>query len=175
MLLDGQGRHYFLEMNTRVQVEHPVTELITGIDIVATGIRLAAGEPLPVAQSDVSLRGHALECRIYAEDPDRNFLPSPGRITAYREPAGPGVRVDAGVREGSDVPPLYDALLAKILTWGRTRDEAIARMSRALAELRIEGIKTTLPFHRRVLENPAFLRGEIDTGFIEGELLAKPQ
>jgi acetyl/propionyl-CoA carboxylase alpha subunit len=106
--------------------------------------------------ADVSLHGHALECRIYAEDPDRGFLPPPGRITAYREPAGPGVRVDAGVSEGSDVPPLYDALLAKILTRGRTRDEAIARMSRALAELRIEGIKTTLPFHRRVLESPAF-------------------
>jgi len=172
-LVDAKGSFYFLEMNTRVQVEHPVTELVTGIDIVKTGIRIAAGEPIGFRQDDVGIRGWAIELRIYAEDPDKSFLPSPGKITGYRAPEGPGVRVDSGVAAGSEVSVYYDPLLAKLCCWGADREEAIARARRALHEYAIEGPKTSLPFHRRVLENAKFLSGEFDTSFIETEF-ARP-
>jgi acetyl-CoA carboxylase, biotin carboxylase subunit len=166
-LVDASGSFYFLEMNTRVQVEHAVTELVTGIDIVKAGIRAAAGEPLDFAQSDVGLFGWALECRIYAEDPDKNFLPSPGTISVYRAPEGPGVRVDSGVHPGAQVTVYYDPLIAKLIVWGRDRREAIARMRRALGEFEIAGVKTSIPFHLRALASPAFLAGAYDTSFIE--------
>jgi acetyl-CoA carboxylase, biotin carboxylase subunit len=169
-LVDADGKFYFLEMNTRVQVEHAVTELVTGIDIVKTGIRVAAGEPLGFMQEDVGLHGWALECRIYAEDPAKNFLPSPGKILEYRPPEGPGVRNDAGVYAGADVTIFYDPMLAKLCTWGRDRNEAIARMRRALSEYVITGVKTSLPFHQRVLDNAVFQSGRYDTGFIASEL-----
>jgi acetyl-CoA carboxylase, biotin carboxylase subunit len=168
-LVDRKLHFYFLEMNTRVQVEHAVTELVTGIDIVKTGIRVAAGEPIGFSQQDVGIRGWAIECRIYAEDPDRNFLPSPGKITSYRAPEGPGVRVDAGVCAGSEVTVYYDPMIAKLCCWGRDREEAIARARRALHEYTIEGVRTSLSFHRRVVENAKFLSGQYDTSFIESE------
>jgi acetyl-CoA carboxylase biotin carboxylase subunit len=171
-LVDRKLAFYFLEMNTRVQVEHPVTEMVTGIDIVKTGIRIAAGEPIGFGQKDVGLRGWAIECRIYAEDPDKNFLPSPGTITAYRPPEGPGVRNDSGVYLGSEVTVYYDPLLAKLCCWGRDRREAIERTRRALAEYVVKGVKTSIPFHRRVLENAKFLSGRFDTSFIETEMRA---
>src|SRR5262249_23859415 len=151
-LVDAKGSFYFLEMNTRVQVEHPVTELVTGIDIVKTGIRVAAGEPLGFRQEDVGIRGWALELRVYAEDPDKGFLPSPGKITSYRAPEGPGVRVDSGVAAGSEVSVYYDPMLAKLCVWGADRGEAIARARCALHEFAIEGVKTSLAFHRKLLE-----------------------
>ena len=166
-LVDARDSFYFLEMNTRVQVEHAVTELVTGIDIVKAGIRAAAGEPLDFAQADVGLHGAAIECRIYAEDPDKNFLPSPGTISAYRPPEGPGVRVDSGVYPGAQVTVFYDPLIAKLCAWGRDRAEAIARMRRALGEFEIAGVKTSIPFHLRALAHPAFLAGHYDTSFIE--------
>ena len=169
-LVDGDGRFYFLEMNTRVQVEHAVTELVTGIDIVKSGIRIAAGEPLDFAQADVGLHGWALECRIYAEDPEKNFMPSPGKIAEFRPPEGPGVRNDAGVAAGAEVTVFYDPMIAKLCTWGRDRPEAIARMRRGLHEYVVTGVKTSLPFHRRVLDNAAFRAGRYDTGFIATEL-----
>jgi len=172
-LVDADSDFYFLEMNTRVQVEHPVTEAITNVDIVKTGIRIAAGEPLGIAQADVGINGWAIECRIYAEDPDKGFLPSPGEITAFTPAAGPGVRDDSGVASGDKVTPHYDALLSKLVCWGRDRDEALARMRRALDEFVVRGVKTTLPLHRRVLANPRFLSGSYDTGLIESEGLAK--
>jgi acetyl-CoA carboxylase biotin carboxylase subunit len=172
-LLDAKSNFYFLEMNTRIQVEHAVTELVTGIDLVQAGIRIAAGESLDFKQDDVGLNGWALECRIYAEDPDKSFLPSPGKITTWRVPEGPGVRVDSGVHAGSEVTVYYDPMLAKLCTWGRNRREAIARMRRALDEFVIKGVKTSLPFHRRVLENARFIAGDLDTGFIEAEGLHK--
>jgi acetyl-CoA carboxylase biotin carboxylase subunit len=170
-LVDKNSRFYFLEMNTRVQVEHPVTEMITNIDIVKTGIRIAAGEPIGFAQRDVAIHGWAIECRIYAEDPEHGFRPSPGLIVAFRPPGGPGVRSDSGVYAGAEVPVFYDPMISKLIAWGRDRDEAIARMRRALREFVIKGIKTSIPFHRRVLENPRFLSGEFDTSFIETEIL----
>jgi acetyl-CoA carboxylase biotin carboxylase subunit len=166
-LVDANGAFYFLEMNTRVQVEHTVTELVTGIDIVKAGICAAAGEPLDFAQSDVGIHGVAIECRIYAEDPDKNFLPSPGTLSAYRAPEGPGVRVDSGVYAGAQVTVYYDPLIAKLCAWGRDRREAIARMRRALGEFEIAGVKTSIPFHLRALASPAFLAGSYDTSFIE--------
>ena len=169
-LLDAQGQGHFLEMNTRIQVEHPVTELITGIDLLKAGILVAAGRPLDVAQSEIGIFGCALEFRIYAEDPERSFLPSPGTLTAYRAPEGPGVRVDSGVRAGSVVPVFYDSLLAKLICWGRDRAEALARARRALREFRIEGVKTTLPFHLRLLDDPSFVRGEYTAGLVEAQL-----
>ncbi len=168
-LLEGSGdaaRFYFLEMNTRLQVEHPVTELVTGIDLVREQIRVAAGEPLSFTQEDVRLSGHAIECRVYAEDPDNNFLPSPGRITRLRIPQGPGVRDDGGVYEGAEVSIHYDPMISKFAAYGRDRKEAIERMRRALAEYRITGIKTTLGFFREVMDDPEFVAGNIDTGFI---------
>jgi acetyl-CoA/propionyl-CoA carboxylase biotin carboxyl carrier protein len=158
-LLDG-GDYYFLEMNTRVQVEHCVTELTTGIDIVKTGIRVAAGEPLPFSQDDIQLRGHAIECRINAEDAAARFAPAPGRITTYREPSGPGVRIDSGVGAGSEISPMYDPMVAKLIVWDVDRTQATRRMLRALAEYEIGGIVTLLPFHRALLATEQWARGE---------------
>jgi acetyl-CoA carboxylase biotin carboxylase subunit len=165
-LLDDQGQFYFMEMNTRIQVEHAVTEMVTGIDIVKEQIRIAAGEPLSFDQSQVELRGWAIECRINAEDPDQQFRPSPGTVTAWELPAGPGVRVDSGAGPGTQVQPFYDSLLAKLVTWGRDRDEAIARMRRALDEFVIEGVKTTRELHRRLMDDPDFQAGRLSTNFL---------
>jgi acetyl-CoA carboxylase biotin carboxylase subunit len=157
---------YFLEMNTRLQVEHPVTELVTGLDLVREQIRVAAGLPLSFTQDEVRLNGHAVECRVYAEDPEQNFMPSPGRITSLRVPAGPGVRDDGGVYEGAEVSIYYDPMISKLATWGRTRAEAIERMRRALDEYNVGGIKTTLPFFREVMRDEEFVAGRLDTSFI---------
>ena len=165
-LADSDGNFYFLEMNTRLQVEHPVTELVTGFDLVQLQIRIAAGEPLPFKQEDVHLRGHAIECRVYAEDPDNNYFPSPGRITELCEPSGPGIRVDSGVYPGWNVPLDYDPLLAKLIAYGATRGEAIARLKSALDEYRIGGIKTNLPLFRRILSETEFLSGKANTAFL---------
>jgi acetyl-CoA carboxylase, biotin carboxylase subunit len=165
-LVDAQRNFYFLEMNTRLQVEHPVTEMVTGIDLVREQIRVAAGEKLAYQQKDLNWKGSALECRIYAEDPDHNFLPSPGRITRLRTPAGPGVRDDSGVYEGWEVPIYYDPMISKLVAWGATRAEAIARMKRALGEYQVGGIRTTIPFFESILDDEEFRRGEIDTGYI---------
>jgi acetyl-CoA/propionyl-CoA carboxylase biotin carboxyl carrier protein len=158
-LLQG-GEYYFLEMNTRVQVEHCVTEMVTGIDIVKEGIRVAAGEPLSIAQEDVRLRGHAIECRINAEDAAKNFAPAPGRITSYFEPSGPGVRVDSGCRAGSVISPMYDPMIAKLIVWDVDREQATRRMLRALAEYEIGGLKTLIPFHRAILQTEQWARAE---------------
>ncbi|HUR96769.1 MAG TPA: acetyl-CoA carboxylase biotin carboxylase subunit [Pyrinomonadaceae bacterium] len=166
LVSDLDRSFYFLEMNTRLQVEHPVTELVTGIDLVREQIQVAAGSPLSFAQDDVNLRGHAIECRVYAEDPDNNFLPSPGTITRLRVPHGPGVRDDGGVYEGSEVSIHYDPMISKFAVLGRDRAEAIERMRRALFEYEISGIKTTLPFFREVMEDEEFQSGNLDTGFI---------
>jgi acetyl-CoA carboxylase biotin carboxylase subunit len=172
-LVDEKQAFYFLEMNTRVQVEHPVTELITNVDIVKTGIRIAAGEPIGFSPGDLRIDGWAIECRICAEDPDRGFLPSPGEIVAFEPPGGPGVRVDSGVSAGAKVTAFYDPMIAKLVCWGRDRDEAIERTRRALGEFVVRGIKTTIPFHRRALENRAFLSGRYDTSFISSEMPAR--
>ena len=166
LVSDVTREFYFLEMNTRLQVEHPVTELVTGLDLVREQIRVAAGEPLSFRQEDVVLRGHAVECRVYAEDPENNFLPSPGRITHLRVPAGPNVRDDGGVYAGAEVSIHYDPMISKLATWGRTRAEAVERMRRALDEYTVAGIKTTVPFFRQVMRDPEFLGGRLDTGFI---------
>ena len=165
-LVDAQRDFYFLEMNTRLQVEHPVTELVTGIDLVREQIRIAAGEALTIKQEDVQWIGHALECRVYAEDPEKNFMPSPGKITKLRTPSGPGVRDDSGVYEGWEVPLFYDPMISKLATYGATREEAINRMQRALREYYVGGIRTTIPFFQEVLNDADFRSGEIDTGFI---------
>ncbi|MDR7419291.1 MAG: acetyl-CoA carboxylase biotin carboxylase subunit [Armatimonadota bacterium] len=169
-LVDKTESFYFMEMNTRIQVEHPVTEMVTGLDIVKEQIRIAAGERLTFGQRDVEFRGHAIECRINAEDPRYNFRPSAGLITEFQVPGGPGVRVDTHCYPGYTIPPHYDSLVAKVVTWGRGRDEAIVRMRRALTEFQIEGIHTTIPFHLRVLDNAFFRRGEIYTNFIQRRL-----
>ncbi len=156
-----------MEMNTRIQVEHPVTEMITGIDLIKEQIRVAAGEPLSLKQEDVIFRGHAIECRINAEDSDRNFLPSPGRIDAYIAPGGPGVRVDSHCYPGYTIPPYYDSLVSKLIVWGLDREEAIQRMQRALDEYAITGIKTTIPFHQVVLSHSVFQSGDVSTDFVE--------
>ena len=166
LVSDVDHSFYFLEMNTRLQVEHPVTELVTGIDLVREQIRVAAGEPLSFKQEDIRLVGHAIECRVYAEDPANNFLPSPGTITRLRIPQGPGVRDDGGVYEGAEVSIYYDPMISKFAVLGRDRAEAIDRMRRALAEYEIAGIKTTLPFFREVMEDEEFQSGKLDTGFI---------
>ena len=166
-LLDESGEFYFLEMNTRLQVEHPVTELVFGVDLVKEQFRIAAGERLSLRQEDVRPRGWALECRIYAEDPEHNFSPSPGRIRRLVEPQGPGIRVDSGVYEGSDVSIYYDPLIAKLATHGSNRDEAISRMKRAIAEYRIEGVRSNLRFFAEVLGDPDFAAGRLSTDFIE--------
>ena len=161
------GEYFFLEMNTRVQVEHCVTEMVTGIDIVKEGIRVAAGEPLSVSQDDVVLRGHAIECRINAEDASKNFAPAPGAIGDYSEPAGPGVRVDSGVGPGSEVSPMYDPMVAKLIVWDVDREQATARMLRALGEYRIEGLKTLLPFHQAILQTRQWHDAETCRDLIE--------
>ncbi|MGH9868617.1 MAG: acetyl-CoA carboxylase biotin carboxylase subunit [Candidatus Polarisedimenticolia bacterium] len=165
-LVDSQGRFYFMEMNTRLQVEHPVTEMVTGVDLVKAQLRIAAGEDAGLRQQDIVWRGSAIECRIIAEDPDRNFMPSPGRIERLKVPGGPGIRDDSGVYEGYVMPLHYDSLIAKLVAWGETRDEAAARMRRALDEYVIEGVPTTIGFHRRALSDERFLRGELHTGFV---------
>jgi acetyl-CoA carboxylase biotin carboxylase subunit len=166
-LVDESRNFYFLEMNTRLQVEHPVTELVTGLDLVQLQIRIAAGERLPIAQRDVTWRGSAVECRIYAEDPNDGFLPSPGKIVQVERPTGPGVRLDTGVYSGWTVPMEYDPLLAKMACWAEDRPGAIARMKRALGEYYLSGIKTNITFFRRILEDPDFQAGRVHTGFID--------
>ncbi len=166
-LLDDKRNFYFLEMNTRLQVEHPVTEQITGLDLVKEQIRVAQGEPLSFRQEDLSITGHALELRVYAEDPQNNFLPDIGTLTTYVRPQGPGVRVDDGFEQGLDIPIYYDPMIAKLVTFGADRAEAIARMLRAIDEYKITGIETTLPFGRYVLTHPAFVSGDFDTNFIK--------
>ena len=172
-LVDAERRPYFLEMNTRLQVEHPVTELVTGTDLVKLQIRIAAGEPLPLRQAELEQRGHAIECRVYAEDPDAGFMPSPGRIASLRAPGGPGVRDDSGVYEGASVPIHYDPLVSKLVVWAESREAAIARMRRAVGEYKVLGIRTTLPFFERVLEDPGFVAGEFDTSFVQA-LVERP-
>jgi acetyl-CoA carboxylase biotin carboxylase subunit len=158
-----------MEMNTRIQVEHPVTEMCTNFDLVKEQIRIAAGEPLSFNMNGQRLRGHALECRVNAEDPARNFQPSPGLITAYHPPGGPGVRVDTHIYAGYTVPPFYDSLIAKVIVHGNSRDEALARMRQALDSFIIEGVTTTIPFLSRVMRHPAFIAGKVDTKFLERE------
>jgi acetyl-CoA carboxylase biotin carboxylase subunit len=165
-LVDEDSHYYFMEMNTRLQVEHPVTELVTGIDLVQMQLRVAAGERLPFKQSDIEFRGHAIEFRITAEDPRYDFRPQTGVIEEYLPPSGPGVRVDSHLYRGYEVPPHYDSLLAKLIVWAPTRDEAIARGKRALIEYEITGVPTTIPFHLRLLENPTFLRGGVYTNYL---------
>ena len=166
-LVDSSGRFYFMEMNTRIQVEHTVTEMVTGLDLVKEQILVAAGEELSFTQEDVVIRGHALQCRINAEDPDRDFIPSPGTIRFYHAPGGPGVRVDSAAFTGCVVPPFYDSLLAKLVCHGPTREAAIARMLAALDEFFIEGVATTIPFHRRLLNDEAFRQALLSTRFLE--------
>ncbi len=179
LVSDADRSFYFLEMNTRLQVEHPVTEMVTGIDLVREQLNVAWGSPLSFTQADIKMNGHAIECRVYAEDTEANFMPSPGKITRLRIPHGPGVRDDGGVYEGGEVTIFYDPMISKFAVHGRTRSEAIERMRRALAEYEISGIKTTLPFFREVIEDPQFISGEIDTGFIsawqERRSFAEPQ
>ncbi|MBI3804370.1 MAG: acetyl-CoA carboxylase biotin carboxylase subunit [Nitrospirae bacterium] len=169
-LVDTRGRYYFLEMNTRIQVEHTVTEEITGVDIVKEMIRIAAGEPVSLRQEEIFLRGHAIECRINAEDPQKNFVPTPGKITAYYSPGGIGVRIDGNVYSGYVVPPYYDSLLAKLTVRARTWDGAVQRMRRALDEYVIRGVKTTIPFYKRIMEDPDFRTGRFDTTYIESHI-----
>jgi acetyl-CoA/propionyl-CoA carboxylase biotin carboxyl carrier protein len=172
-LLSREGEYFFLEMNTRIQVEHTVTEMATGLDLIREQVLIAAGEPLSLRQEDVRLAGHAIECRINAEDPSNGFLPTPGRITGYREPAGPGVRVDSGVTAGSEVPGLYDPLVAKLIVHDVDREHARRRMLRALDEFEIGGITTLLGFHRALLEHPCFVEGATCHGIVESEELAE--
>ena len=170
-LVDKNGKYFFTEVNARIQVEHPVTETVTGIDIVKEQIRIAAGEKLGYGQRDIEFRGASIECRINAEDPDANFKPSPGRITMYMPPGGPGVRFDSHIYAGYDIPPNYDSLLGKLIVRGRDRNEAILVMRRALDEIVIEGVKTTISLHKRIFSHSNFISGDIDTGFIENYLL----
>jgi len=171
-LVDEQNRYYFMEMNTRLQVEHPVTEQVTTLDLVKEQIRVASGEPLSLRQQDVHFLYHAIECRITAEDAQANFRPQTGTVTQYMAPGGPGVRVDSHLYTGYEVPPYYDSLLAKLIVWGKTREEAIIRARRALDEFVIEGLPTTIPFLRRLLDHPAFVQGETYTRFIQEEAAA---
>ncbi|MBT4052857.1 MAG: biotin carboxylase, partial [Bacteroidetes Order II. Incertae sedis bacterium] len=165
-LVDKDLNFYFMEMNTRLQVEHPVTEMITGIDLVAAQIRIAEGHPLPFVQSDLSIHGHAVESRVYAEDPSNNFLPAPGTLVQHIPPSGHGVRLDSGVDEGSEIPVYYDPMISKLSTWGSDRSEAISRMARALDEYQIAGVETTIPFCHFVMEHPAFQSGDFSTHFV---------
>jgi acetyl-CoA carboxylase biotin carboxylase subunit len=169
-LLDSNGAFYFIEMNCRIQVEHPITELVTGIDLVKEQIRIAAGEPLSFEQSDVTWSGHAIECRINAEDPDRDFAPDAGLIDTWLAPGGPGVRVDTHLYPGYTMPPYYDSLLAKIAVWGRDRGEAVDRMRRALRECRIAGVKTNIPFHLLTVDDAEFQAGQATTDFVARKL-----
>jgi acetyl-CoA carboxylase biotin carboxylase subunit len=175
MLLDATGKFYFMEMNTRIQVEHPVTEMLTGVDLVKEQIRVAAGEKLSMSEMPPP-RGHVIECRVNAEDPSRNFQPSPGRIETFHPPGGPGVRLDTHVYTGYVVPPYYDSLLAKLICQGRDRAEAVKRMETALDGFIVEGVTTTIPFLKRVMQNRAFQAGDFDTMFLERhpELMKEP-
>jgi acetyl-CoA carboxylase biotin carboxylase subunit len=166
-LLDSSGNFYFMEMNTRIQVEHPVTEMITGTDLIAEQIKIAQGEKLSLTQNQVTFSGHAIECRINAEDPDRNFRPHPGRISGYLPPGGPGVRMDSHVYTDYEIPAYYDSLIGKLIVWGGDRPTAIQRMKRALRECAITGVPTTIGFHQRILETSEFLNGEVYTNFVE--------
>jgi acetyl-CoA carboxylase biotin carboxylase subunit len=170
-LVDRGGGFYFMEMNTRIQVEHPVTEMVTGIDLIAEQLRIAGGEPISVSQDQIRLSGHAIECRINAEDPRHNFRPAPGRITGWLPPGGPGVRIDSHVYTGYEIPPFYDSLIGKVIVWGMDRDHAIRRMRRALSECAVTGIPTTIAFHLALLERPEFQRGEVYTKFVEEQML----
>jgi acetyl-CoA carboxylase biotin carboxylase subunit len=170
-LLDRSGSFYFMEMNTRIQVEHPVTEMVTGLDLIAEQLRIAGGEPISVSQDQVRLQGHAIECRINAEDPRQNFRPSPGKITGWLPPGGPGVRVDSHVYTGYEIPPFYDSLIGKLIVWAPTRDMALRRLRRALAEWAVTGIPTTIEFHLALLERAEFQRGEVYTKFVEDTML----
>jgi len=174
-LLDVRGDFYFMEMNTRIQVEHPVTELVTGVDLVKEQIRIAAGELIAVEQNKLGLRGHAIECRINAEDPERNFAPCPGTVTEFYVPGGPGIRVDTHVYSGYVIPPHYDSMIAKLLAHGNTREEAISRMRRALEEFVVVGVATTIPFHTAMMHDPDFVRGTFDTGTLERKKKAHEQ
>ncbi|MBU3933080.1 MAG: acetyl-CoA carboxylase biotin carboxylase subunit, partial [Candidatus Omnitrophica bacterium] len=170
-ILDKDVNFYFMEMNTRIQVEHPITEMITGVDLVKEQIKIAAGERLKFTQKDISCNSHSIECRINAEDPDNNFMPSPGKVTKYSPAGGPGVRIDSHLYEGYSIPPYYDSLIAKLIVHGDNRQDAIKKMQRALGEFVIEGIKTTIPFHLKVLSSPDFQKGEYSTKFIEEKLM----
>jgi acetyl-CoA carboxylase biotin carboxylase subunit len=172
-LLDASGEFYFMEMNTRIQVEHPVTEMVYNRDLLKDQIRVAAGEPLGYSQEDLKLNGHAIECRINAEDWDRNFMPNPGEITSFHVPGGMGIRVDSHAYQRYTISPYYDSLVAKLIAHGNNREEAIARMRRALDEFIIEGIKTTIPFHQKLIEHPDFVSGNFNTGFLENVDLKK--
>ena len=171
-LLDRSGHFYFMEMNTRIQVEHPVTEMVTGIDLIAEQLRIAGGEPISVLQEEIQIHGHAIECRINAEDPSHNFRPAPGRITGWLPPGGPGVRVDSHVYTGYEIPPFYDSLIGKLIVWGVDRDAALRRLRRALSECAITGIPPTIDFHLALLDRPEFQRGDIHTKFVEQEMLS---
>ncbi|MEI8175694.1 MAG: acetyl-CoA carboxylase biotin carboxylase subunit [Candidatus Omnitrophota bacterium] len=166
-LLDEEKNFYFMEMNTRVQVEHPVTELVTGIDLIKMQIKIAAGERIPFKQEEIEFKGSAIECRINAEDPDKDFMPSPGVITTFIAPGGPGIRLDSHAYQGYKIPVCYDSMIGKLIAYGKTRTDAIRTMQRALDEFTIEPIKTTIPFHRKVLSDPSFLRGKFATDFVE--------
>ncbi len=170
-LLDRNGEFYFMEMNTRIQVEHPVTEMVTGIDLIAEQLLIAGGEPISFNQQSLQLNGHAIECRINAEDSTHNFRPSPGRITGWLPPGGPGVRVDSHVYTGYDIPPFYDSLIGKLIVWGADRNAALKRMKRALNECAVTGIPTTIDFHLLLLEREEFLNGDVHTKFVEQEML----
>jgi acetyl-CoA carboxylase biotin carboxylase subunit len=170
-LLDKNGEFYFMEMNTRIQVEHPVTELITGIDLIKEQITVAAGYPLSFKQEDVKINGWAIECRINAENPQMNFMPSPGKVEKYMLPGGFGVRIDSAVYSGYEISPYYDSMVAKVIVWGKDRQEAIQRMKRALDEFVIEGILTTIPFHQKLLNHELFINGDFNTKFLETHVI----
>jgi acetyl-CoA carboxylase biotin carboxylase subunit len=172
-LLDSEGRFYFIEMNCRIQVEHPITEQVTGLDLVKEQIRTAAGEPLSFSQAEVVWSGHAIECRVNAEDPERDFAPDSGLIDTWLAPGGPGIRVDTHLYPGYTMPPYYDSLLAKVIAWGRDRAEAIDRMQRSLRECRVAGVKTNIPFHLAVLSDPDFQEGRTTTDFVSRKLEAR--
>ena len=174
-LLDQSGKFYFMEMNTRIQVEHPVTEAITGLDLIAEQIRIAQGEKLQLTQKQVKFNGHAIECRINAEDPEHNFRPHPGRISGYLPPGGPGVRMDSHVYTDYEIPPYYDSLIGKLIVWGHNRPTAIQRMKRALRECAVTGVPTTIGFHQRILETPEFFDGEVYTNFVENIMNQDPK
>jgi acetyl-CoA carboxylase biotin carboxylase subunit len=168
-LVDEDCNFYFMEMNTRIQVEHPVTEMVTNFDLVKEQIRVLAGEPLSLEWHGGRLRGHAIECRVNAEDPAKNFMPFPGKVTTYHPPGGPGIRVDTHIYAGYVVPPFYDSLLAKVIAHGKDRAEALTRMSHALDSFIVEGVTTTIPFLKKVIDHPDFVSGNVDTNFLERE------
>jgi acetyl-CoA carboxylase biotin carboxylase subunit len=172
-LVDKYNRFYFMEVNTRIQVEHGVTECVMSIDLIKEQIKIACGEKISLPRKDLQFRGHAIECRINAEDPDKGFMPNPGKITTFLPPGGPGVRIDTQVYSGYTIPPYYDSMIAKLIVQGNNRSEAIARMQRALDEFIIEGVKTTIPFHKKVINNSIFIRGEVTTAFVETILETK--